>query len=397
MFRKNMLNRIILTGLAVGLVLSGSLSGNTARAETAAGVNVYLIKKWSNTPPPEPADFDAFSAENRQRLDQAAQDGFKLIRILFRMALVTPDAPADQRATVLRLMTEFVKDANARGIKTIIAPFGDGGTFKKDLICGNPEALEQTVQTLASALPDQPTAGLEILNEPPSGCGAHGNDGRWASIQQTLYHKLRMTRPHLTLVMYGGDWGSLEGILQLDASPYRTDSNVLFTFHDYEPFVFTRQGASWASSGYKNINGLPWPYRPEELQTVERKTMQDMSGEHMADAGKRDDATAKLTADFDKFRQAGTPNYIESRLDQVAGWARSNGIPNNRVFIGEFGVLRPTHDATGTPRPGAANWTAAMVSAARQKGFTWAVFDLDTSFAVQCDQKLCDEYRSVFK
>jgi endoglucanase len=84
-------------------------------------------------------------------------------------------------------------------------------------------------------------------------------------------------------------------------------------------------------------------------------------------------------------------------LGQVAGWARNNGIPNNRVFIGEFGVLRPTHDASGMPRPGAANWIAAMVAAARQQGFMWAVFDLDTSFAVECDQKLCDEYRSVFK
>jgi aryl-phospho-beta-D-glucosidase BglC (GH1 family) len=395
MFRNDMLHRFARTGLT--LLLLVVFCSNAARAEPAAGVNLYLLKEWSNTPPPEAADFDALAKENRQRLDEAAQGGFKLVRILFRMALVTPDAPAAQRETVLRLMTEFVKDANARGIRTVIAPFGDGGTFKKDLICGKSEALAETVQTLASALPDQPTAGLEILNEPPTGCGAHGNDGRWASVQQILYHKLRMARPHLTLIMYGGDWGSLDGILQFNPSPYRTDPNVLFTFHDYEPFVFTRQGAGWASSGYKNINGLPWPYRPEELQEVERKTMQELSGEHIADANKRDDAGPKLTADFDKFRQAGTQNYIASRLGQVAGWARNNGIPNNRVFIGEFGVLRPTHDASGMPRPGAANWIAAMVAAARQQGFMWAVFDLDTSFAVECDQKLCDEYRSVFK
>ena len=379
------------------ILLFVAFAGNSAHAQAVAGVNLYLLKKWSNVPPPKAADFDALASENRERLDEATQGGFKLIRVLFRMALVTPDAPPAQRKLVLRLMAEFVRDAEARGIRTVIAPFGDGGTFKKDLVCGKPEALAETVQTLASALPDQPTAGLEILNEPPTGCGAHGNDGRWASVQQALYHKLRMTRPHLTLVMYGGDWGSLDGILQLDPSPYRADPNVLFTFHDYEPFVFTRQGASWTSPGYKNISGLPWPYRPEELQEVERRAMQELSGEHTSGADKQDDAGAKLTADFDKFRQAGTQNYIASRLGQVGGWARKNGIPNNRVFIGEFGVLRPTHDASGTPRPGAANWIAAMVAAARQQGFMWAVFDLDTSFAVECDHKLCDEYRSAFQ
>jgi hypothetical protein len=373
--------------MACAMLLLAIFLGGPAHAEP--GVNLYLLKKWSNMPAPDPAEFEAVATENRQRLDQAAQGGFKLIRLLFRMSLVTPDAPATQRETMLRLMSDFVKDANARGIRTIIAPFGDGGTFKKDLICGRPEALIETAATLASALPDSPAAGLEPLNEPPTGCGAHGSDGRWASIQQTLYHRVRAIRPHLTFVTYGGDWGSLDGLLQFDPSAYRADANVLFTFHDYEPFVFTRQGANW-NAGYKFVDGLSWPYSPDEAETVEGKALQGMSGE-------RSDAAEHLRADFEKFRQAGTKDYIASRFGQVAGWARNSGIPNSRIFIGEFGTLRPSHDASGEPRPGAANWLAAMVDAARERGFQWAVFDLDTSFAIECDQKLCDAYRSVFK
>jgi hypothetical protein len=63
----------------------------------------------------------------------------------------------------------------------------------------------------------------------------------------------------------GDDVGT--DLTSLDPAPYLGDPNVLFTFHYYDPFVFTGQGLSWLLDGrYRYLTGLTWPYDANNAQ-----------------------------------------------------------------------------------------------------------------------------------
>jgi hypothetical protein len=362
------------------------------------GVNMNLQKVWWNVSPPDDASLNALAQENQQRLGFAAADGFKLVRVLFPISWIEPQAPDIQRQATLKLVSMFVAQANAMGMKVIIALTGDSGASnKQDLVCREQSTLIQTVSEIAQVIPDSPMVGIEALNEPPNGCGGGGS---WLAVQQQIYQTLRATKRQILLVVSEGEWGSLDGLLKFDPSFYRNDPGVLFSFHYYEPFLFTSQGSSNAAPGcYKYVHDLNWPYDGTVSQ-VEARALQALSEDGSVDDKKRNQCHNKLMSDLSYYQQTGAPNYADSRFSQVANWAQRAGIPPGRVFVGEIGVLR-TQKTSGAPRPGAAGWLASATTAARRYGFIWAAYDLDSTFAIDCGQppseRMCDEYRAALQ
>ena len=80
----------------------------------------------------------------------------------------------------------------------------------------------------------------EILNEP------HGiADARWGQIQQQVIIAIRAVDRVHTIVVTGAGWGSYNNLKFL---PIYRDNNLIYSFHFYDPFMFTHQGASWTES-----------------------------------------------------------------------------------------------------------------------------------------------------
>jgi endoglucanase len=54
---------------------------------------------------------------------------------------------------------------------------------------------------------------------------------------------------------------------ELKNMPVYTDANLIYTFHFYDPFMFTHQGASW-TSGLQDVANVPFPYDAARMPAV---------------------------------------------------------------------------------------------------------------------------------
>jgi endoglucanase len=165
---------------------------------------------------------------------------------------------------------------------------------------------------------------FELLNEPHAKLDAAG----WNALLREMLAIVRRTNPTRTVIVGPTQWNSLSQLPTLELPG--NDRNILVTFHYYEPFRFTHQGASWTDM--KTVHGVSW--------------------------GSAEDR-ARLDRDF----------------DEVAAWSARTGRP---VLLGEFGA----YDKGGTPIELRAAYTAAVARAAERRGFPWAYWQFDSDFIV---------------
>lgn len=165
---------------------------------------------------------------------------------------------------------------------------------------------------------------FEVLNEP----NRELTRARWNDALAAVLPVIRASNPSRTLIVGGGDWNSAAALesLVLPAE----DRDLIATFHYYEPMAVTHQGAEWVSGSGAWV-GTTW-----------RGTA---------------DQQRRLQEDFDR----------------VAKWAAQQRRP---VLLGEFGVYSRADDATRIA------WTRAVRSAAQARGFSWAYWELASSFGV---------------
>jgi len=101
---------------------------------------------------------------------------------------------------------------------------------------------------------------LEILNEPEF------NDRyRWYGVQAKLAAAIRDGAPQHTIIAAGARWSDDDELVFLE--PLR-DPNVIYTFHFYEPHIFTHQGATWGTYFWHWVKGLRYPSSPENAFKV---------------------------------------------------------------------------------------------------------------------------------
>ncbi len=68
----------------------------------------------------------------------------------------------------------------------------------------------------------------------------------------------RASATRLTLVLSGACWGGAEGLAKIDPKDI-ADDNIIWSFHSYDPFILTHQGATWAGDFAAHVYGLPFP------------------------------------------------------------------------------------------------------------------------------------------
>jgi endoglucanase len=95
-------------------------------------------------------------------------------------------------------------------------------------------------QIAASFAAAPPTVWFELLNEPHDKL----TNANWMPILRPALAAVRATNPTRPVLIGGQDWNSLDSLSNLQLPD---DRYVVPTFHYYDPFAFTHQGANWLS------------------------------------------------------------------------------------------------------------------------------------------------------
>ena len=195
---------------------------------------------------------------------------------------------------------------------------------------------------------------FEILNEPEV-----SDPYRWAGIQAHVAETIRQVAPRHTLIATGANYSGLRDLLELDPL---ADGNVIYTFHFYEPYEFTHQGANWGVAWWSFTHGIPYPATSVDMRTLI---------EEVPDAVDRSDLENYFLDGWDA-------RHIRLRIDEAADWARAHHVP---LISNEFGAYRNYSDPVAR-----ANWIRDTRMAFEADGIGWAMWDYRGGFGVVTKQ-----------
>ena len=179
------------------------------------------------------------------------------------------------------------------------------------------QVLVPVWRQLAAHFADHPAQlYYEVLSEP------HGiADTTWNRIQGEVIEAIRQVDQRHAIVVGPAAWNSYHNLRQM---PFYADDNLIYTFHFYDPFVFTHQGASWIFPSMVPLAGVPFPYDPARMPAIPPSLMGSWVG-----------------SELDNYPNEGTVERVQALLDIAADFKAERGVP---LFCGEWGVYMPNSD-----------------------------------------------------
>jgi endoglucanase len=180
-----------------------------------------------------------------------AEAGFDTVRIPIRWsAHAAPDAPYTINAAFLARVDEVIGWALDAGLQAVI------NIHHYDELTAAPAQQRERFlalwEQIAAHYQDYPNTLLfEILNEPHSAFSAR----LWNRYQLDALAVIRRTNPTRTVILGGVEWNSIWQLHQVELPADR--EHLILTFHNYEPFEFTHQGAEWVN-GSNAWLGTTW-------------------------------------------------------------------------------------------------------------------------------------------
>jgi endoglucanase len=187
----------------------------------------------------------------------------------------------------------------------------------------------------------------EVLNEP------HGiTDAQWNRIQQSVVTAIRTVDQTHTIIIGPANWNSYNN---LAAMPMYSDTNLIYTFHFYDPFLFTHQGAEWTDLG--PLSRVPFPYDAGRMPTLPPTL-----------------AGTWVASSFANYHIDGTMQQVQNLLTIAINFQNSRNVP---LFCGEFGVYM-----LNSPDTDRVFWYNGVRTYLEQHKIPWTIWDYRGGFGL---------------
>lgn len=345
------------------------------------GVNGDLWNDWGTIAQlqADPAALEVFPDWRRTvtpAMFQALKDqGFDFIRLPTDPGPALAYGPGPEQDRLIEGMRTAALMGLDAGLDVIVdlhpLPRGEEVGGIESILGDQFPAYVDLVTRIAARLADLPAdrTALELLNEPSFDCEAvyAGAPPQWPAMQARLHAAARAAAPDLAIVLTGACWSQANALAALDPKLIK-DDNVIWTFHSYEPYSYTHQGAIWIDPPVKYLRDLPYPPSLLTPDAVERIIADAVARMAAADGSADAEAIANAVRDY-----AATPDSdVTSEITVAAQWADAHGIPRDRILMGEFGALHTVDNVT-QPMEWYHAFLAAKRQAAEAAGMGWAV------------------------
>lgn len=314
--------------------------------------------------------------------------GFKTIRLA-----VDPSPliffEGQQREALVAMFKDTLKQLQKIGFKVVFdlqpnsrhKTWGDRAILSADdptYLNNYAEFVKEMSRYLASFEPG--SVALELINEPRVGCKG-AEQARWQEIVSKLVTQARAGSKTLPIIVSGGCASTPDGLIALNPKAF-DDKNIFYTFHYYEPFSFTHQGAQFIPWADKYLDQVPWPYSRRPIEEPTKALHARLAALRMDSAEVSKQFAAALNNLNRYYAAKHDARTIESKFSAVKDWAIQNNIEPDRVVVGEFGVWKRHAGLPGALCVDRAAWIDAVRQAAEHQRFGWVFFHLDGPFGL---------------
>ena len=189
---------------------------------------------------------------------------------------------------------------------------------------------------------------FDIYNEPP-----HMNPQVWKDAAYNITNAIRTIDKERTLLIGASNFNS---IYELSRFVRLSDENIIYSFHFYEPFFFTHQGAAWVGNQVATT-GVPFPYTEEKFPTL-NPAAKNTWGE----------------TNYYQYRKDGNVQSVKDKLMIVKQWANKYMVP---IICTEYGVYNKYADINSR-----CSYLKAIRQTLKQFHIPGMLWDYNTNFSI---------------
>ena len=329
--------------IIIGVALMSLIVPSKAQAPFSKGVN---LTGWFQTTSTNQIQFSKYTKQDFQNIKSLGCD---VIRLPINMFYMTSGSP---NYTVNPLFYDFLDQAVTWAEDLQMYLIIDNHTTD-DLASKN--ANLQTLLTnvwtqVATHYKDRSTYILyEILNEPNGISTAN-----WGAVQQAGVNAIRAVDTKHTIIVGASNFNTYS---ELSSLPNYSDSKLIYTFHFYDPFVFTHQGATWPTPSMGTLANVPFPYNSSTMPA----TPSDLVGTWVGSS-------------LSNYSNDGTVAKMKSLIDIAVAFKNARNV---NLYCGEFGVYIPN-----SPNSDRTYWYGEIRNYLESKGIAWTVWDYQGGFGL---------------
>jgi endoglucanase len=314
-----------------------------SQAPFSHGVN---LTGWFQTSGPKAIQFTKFTKKDIVNIKSLGCD---VIRLPINMHAMTSGAPS---YTLDPLYFSFLDSAVTWCEQLKIYVILDNHSFDPSgsTTTGIADILVKIWSQMAAHYKNRSDYVLyEVLNE-PNGMST----SVWGPIQAQAISAIRVQDTKHTIVVGGSGYNTYTELKNL---PVYSDNNLLYTFHFYDPFMFTHQGATWVTPSMSPLAGVPFPYNAATMPSCPASLIGTW-----------------IESSLNSYPSQGNAAYMKQLIDNAIDFRTSRNV---NIFCGEFGVY--INNSVDQDR---CQWYSVVRKYLNEKNIPWTIWDYKGGFGL---------------